>query len=472
MRSSKILITLSILLLLSCNSQHKDEENLQALTHATVYDGKGNQLKNTTVLIKDNRIVDLISDTDKIPENAEIIDLSGKFITPGLVDAHVHFFQTAFFDARPDALNIKDSLPYEETYNYQMQNPERYYEAYLRSGITAVYDVGDFNATFAFAKASEENLYAPHIATAGPLLTPFPEESIGSFNTQEDTVMISLTSPEVGVHHVNRVLKRGATGIKIWSLAPEDTTFMKSLEAVSQEVERQDNQLIVHATTLKQAKAALKLGARLLVHSVEDTLVDQEFISLATENNTFYNPTLTVSRGYFNTYNAVLGDKFKLEDPNNAVDAKTKELLQGAESFKRFISDTLQMRKQMQGFNQRLTLGDSIMARNLKKVYDAGIPIVVGTDAGNPGTVHGISIYNELEAMQDAGIPASELIKMATYNGAQAMRRSADFGSIEKGKIADLIILQEDPGTDINNMRTITHFMRAGNLQPVEKPFD
>ena len=85
------------------------------------------------------------------------------------------------------------------------------------------------------------------------------------------------------------------------------------------------------------------------------------------------------------------------------------------------------------------------MAENLVKVYNAGIKIVVGTDAGNPGTLHGISIYEELEQFQDAGIPPQDIIKMATKNGAIAMERIDDFGTLENGKLADLIVLENDP---------------------------
>jgi len=106
------------------------------------------------------------------------------------------------------------------------------------------------------------------------------------------------------------------------------------------------------------------------------------------------------------------------------------------------------------------------------RVYEAGIPIAVSTDAGNPGTLHGISIYDELEAMQQAGIPPADLIVMATKNGARTMDREGDFGTLEKGKMADLIVLERDPGSDISNMRSITHVMRGGLLRPVDQPFE
>jgi imidazolonepropionase-like amidohydrolase len=109
-----------------------------------------------------------------------------------------------------------------------------------------------------------------------------------------------------------------------------------------------------------------------------------------------------------------------------------------------------------------------LMLANLKKLYDAGISIVVGTDAGNPGTLHGISIFDEMEMMQEAGIPAEDLIVMATKNGAESMRRLNDFGTIERGKLGNLIMMNEDPAEDISNMRSLTHVMIKGNLNEVK----
>lgn len=104
------------------------------------------------------------------------------------------------------------------------------------------------------------------------------------------------------------------------------------------------------------------------------------------------------------------------------------------------------------------------MADNLRRVYAAGTPIVVGTDAGNPLTFHGASIFGELEAMQAAGLSAADIVVMATRNGAQAMGRLKDFGTLEAGKLADLVVLAEDPSVDVRAFRSLTHIMRGGRL--------
>jgi imidazolonepropionase-like amidohydrolase len=243
---------------------------------------------------------------------------------------------------------------------------------------------------------------------------------------------------------------------------------MKRVEATAEEIKRQGNQMIAHATSLHQAKAALRHGTKLLVHSVSDTEIDDEFIELARENRTFYNPTLIVSSGYRIAYQAAAGMKpMEINDPKGCVDEKTRTLIETASQFSdhpRFSQAYLNNLKNFDPDQHRVNPVDAI---NLMKVYESGIPIVVGTDAGNPGTLHGISIFDEMEAMQEVGIPAADIIIMATQNGAKAMKRFDDFGTIEQGKFANIAIMDEDPSEDISNMRSRTHIVIKGKLKKI-----
>ena len=104
------------------------------------------------------------------------------------------------------------------------------------------------------------------------------------------------------------------------------------------------------------------------------------------------------------------------------------------------------------------------MADNLRRVRATGATIVVGTDAGNPLTFHGSSIFSEMEAMQAAGLSAADIVVMATRNGARAMGRPNDFGTLEARKLADLLVLTEDPRVDLRAFRSLTYVMRGGQL--------
>jgi imidazolonepropionase-like amidohydrolase len=459
-----------LLMVASCQEQTSKTPGLTALKGATIFDGNGNRIANGILVVRDGKIEAIGDASLDIPSDAEVKDLSGKFICPGLVDAHVHFSQTGFVDGRPDALDIRDSINYIELQARLQTRPEPYYEAYLRSGVTAVYDVGGFPWSIGLQESAETNLLAPHVAAAGPLLTPTSQEELETFNTPSEKQLLELTSAQFGRNSVKMNTDIGSTGIKIWQINLQDAEFMASLKAVAEESKTRGNKLIVHATTLDQAKAALDLGAKVLVHSVEDRGVDVEFLAQAKQQDVIYIPTLIVLRGYFNTYKAVLNGNFEIQDPNGVVDAHTRALLEGAAGFGRLV-DTTTLRNGLPRIEQYIRYSDSIMALNLLKVFKSGIRIAPGTDAGNPGTLHGISIFDELEAMQRVGIPAADLLVMVTRNGAAAMERSGDLGTLEPGKEADLVVTEKDPAADIGNLRSLTHVMRAGILRPVTQDF-
>lgn len=460
----------SALLLLAPSCTPSDSgRQVTVLQGATLFDGTGVPAVENSVVVVTGREITCVGEEGacSFPSDAEVIDVSGKFITPGLVDAHVHFFQTAFFDSRPDALDLRDTLPYVETVAYQKRNPARYYNAYLCSGITGVYDVGGFPWSVDFQETAEADPTAPHVAAAGPLVTP---STMDLLNTPADKTLVTLDSEETGRRTVKYLSALGATGVKLWQLDADSEEYMNRVEAVADEASQQGMQVIAHATSLSQAKAAVQNGTRLLVHSVSNTDVDPEFLAMAREQGTIYTPTLVVSSGYMLAYRAAAGvAEYPLNDPMGCVDSKTREQLASADRFSdhpRFSEGFLQ---RLRGFDPEADRVSEQDLANLKAVYDAGIPIAVGTDAGNPGTLHGPSIFDEMEAMQSAGIPAEDLIVMATRNGADAMRRLADFGTLEPGKLANLLILDEDPSADIAHMRTRERVMIKGTLVEVDR---
>ncbi|WP_138429827.1 amidohydrolase family protein [Fodinibius saliphilus] len=445
----------------------KEKNNILVLKGATLYNGTGsNAVENSIIVIKNDQIDCVGSDEDcNPPQDATVKDISGKYITPGLIDAHVHFFQTGFFDSRPDAMDLRDTYPMGEVIAYQQQHPQRYYDAYVCSGITGVYDVGGMSWSVPMQISAEKNPQAPHVAAAGPLITPV---SGAPFDLPSDKVLVPLNSKESGIQTVQYLSALGATGIKFWQLDADNEDYMERVEAAAQEIEKQGNKMIAHATTLKQAKAALQNGTKLLVHSVQDREIDQEFIDLAKREGTLYNPTLIVGSGYMLAYRAAAGiAPLTVEDPNGCIDPKTNKLLATASQFSDHPTFTKGFKERLKSFDPDSDRVSSTNMKNLKKVYQAGIPIVVGTDAGNPGTLHGISIYEEMEWMQEAGIPPHDLIVMATKNGAMAMERLDDFGTLEQDKLANLIILEEDPAVDISNMRSISHTMIKGEMKKV-----
>jgi imidazolonepropionase-like amidohydrolase len=200
----------------------------------------------------------------------------------------------------------------------------------------------------------------------------------------------------------------------------------------------------------------------LLVHSVDDQPVDDEFIALARQAGAIYCPTLTVLSGYSQLYAALATSAAPVLDvPAGSVDP---ELLARIAAFDS-VSVSPERRERLAAAVQRSKDRVQTMARNLERVHAAGIPIAMGTDAGNPLTVHGGSVFAEMEAMQRAGMTPDQVLVAATQNAARAMRRESRCGTIEPGKWADLLLVQADPSRDIANMRQLRAIMRLGELR-------
>lgn len=439
------------------------------LDGAHVLDGTGAAVRENSRVVVVGERISCVGDgrSCAAPENARRIDLSGMWILPGLVDSHVHFSQTGWFDGRPDALDFRDLSPYERVESEQKSSPERYYRAYLCSGVTAVFDVGGYPWTWGLRAPSEQNPEAPHVAAAGPLVTHAPRDLL---NLPGERQMLDLSSEEAGRAAVRYLAAFNTDAVKVWFLRVPDGEEAKidaRVLAVGGEAAANRLPLIVHATSLREAKVALRAGARLLVHGVDDAPLDDEFLELARKNGTIYTPTLVVSDGYLRMYEAVKGMAApEIDDPNHCLDADTRDKILGSVDLAKH-SSVRDFDRDLGDYRKRLALSYETKIGNLRRVYEAGLPIAVGTDAGNPGTLHGPSIYSELEAMQEAGISPASLLVMATKNGAQAMGRD-DIGTLEPGKVADLIVLSENPLDDVRALRHVTQVMRAGRIQATE----
>src|SRR5207249_10190238 len=104
----------------------------------------------------------------------------------------------------------------------------------------------------------------------------------------------------------------------------------------------------------------------------------------------------------------------------------------------------------------------AIALQNLRKVWDAGIPVVMGTDAGNIGTLHGPSVFREMEIMTQAGLSPLQVLRSATSNGAKATGMERDIGTLAAGKLADLVILDADPLADVMDLSKIHRVIQDG----------
>src|SRR5437588_114626 len=270
--------------------------------------------RDRTVLITGNRIVRIGPRAGtRVPAGATRIDGKGKWVVPGLVDAHVHFFQSGNLYTRPDVADFNAVVPYVEEVARNKARLPATFKLWLASGVTSVVDIG------------------------GP-----------SWNVEmRGAARKSSPAPAAGVR------------------------------------------LPVHATELEVAKAALRAGADYLVHSVEDAPVDQEFLALAKKNRALYCPTLFVVMGYryalSNTWRPTPAER-RLADP---------QILAAMGDLARIPPEKLPERVAKAMADTASPEPSAVELQNLRTVWDAGIPVAMGTDAGNIGTLHGPSVFRE-----------------------------------------------------------------------------
>ena len=434
----------------------------RALLHATLVDGTGAPpVPDATVVIRGGKI-DCAGAACEVPYGVAKSDLSGLWITPGLVDAHVHFSQTGWADGRPDSIDVRDRYPYEKVEADLAAHPERFFRAQLCSGVTSVFDVGGYPWTLAMVRAHADDPLAPRLAAAGPLLSTVDHW----VNLPAERQFIYLKDEEAARAGVRYLAARGADAVKVWYLVRADLPASASAPAVlaaGAEAKKVNLPLIVHATGLAEAKVALQAGAKLLVHGVWDLPIDDEFLRLAKENGTIYCPTITVVSGYLRMNQAALTKSApKVDDPNGCVDPLT--LAKVAESAR----VTPLPADRGAAMEKRVADTARIGTENLKRVVAAGIPVAMGTDAGNPLTLHGPSVYAEMEAMQAAGMTPMQVVVASTAVAARAMRADKESGTIEKGKDADLLVVAGDPTKDVANLRKVRYVARRGVLRSID----
>jgi len=432
-----------------------------ALVGATLVDGTGGApVRNAVVVIRDGRIACAgPRPRCPVPDDADTVRADGKWITPGLIDTHVHFSQTGWVDGRPDALDLRDSHPYEQVEAELQARPERFFRSYLCSGVTSVFDVGGYPWTLDLQARTARSTTAPRVMAAGSLLSTIdhwlnlPDQRQFVYMADEATVRKAVRAHKVW----------GAAAIKLWYIMPPqppDTARVSALvRAAGDEARKVGLPLIVHATGLWEAKDALRAGARVLVHSVWSAPVDDEFLTLARQAGTIYVPTLTVLDGY----SQIAARRFERDrQPLACVDPATRA--------KALATDTvaLAQRPTEAALRERATRMATSLVQgpaNLKRVFDAGIPVALGTDAGNPLTLHGASVFMELEAMQAAGLAPRDVLVAATRNAARALGGGLDStGTVTAGSVADLLVLDADPLADVRHFREIALVVRRGEV--------
>ena len=397
-----------------------------AFVGGRLIDGTGAPAIEDAVLVStDGRIVAVgPAASTPIPEGAQRVDVSGKTLIPGLINAHGHV---------GDVLGL-------ETGHYDRGNVLRQLDLYARYGVTTVNSLGDDQYEGFEIRNDTNPLYINHarLLVAGPVLAP-------------ETV-------EQAVRAVNGMADQSANFIKIRvddNLGRTAKMAPEIYRAIAQEAERRGVPLAVHTYTLADTKATLAAGADLIAHSVRDEPVDAAFIDAMKAADVCYVPTLTreLSTFVYESEPQFFDDPFFLREADPAVLATLRE----PERQQRMRDNPSAQHYK----NHALPMA----MRNLKALQDAGVKVAMGTDSGPPMRFQGYFEHLEMSMMVEAGLTPMQVLQSATQVAAQCLGLNY-LGTLEPGKWADVLVLDRNPLENIDNTRSLSQVWIAGNPVP------
>ena len=438
-----------------------------ALVGATVINPAGGKvMPNATVVINGEKIENVTMGKQSAAALGKQIDCAGKFILPGYIDTHIHFFQSGDLFTRPDGADLNSVRPYKDEVAWVKSHLNDVFARYLRSGITSVVDVGGPFWNFEVRNLANATAKAPRVAVAGPLISSVSREKLDL----GDPPIVKIDTPDQAREFVRKLAAQKPDLVKIWYIVDKDhpvDSFRPIVRATVEESHARKLRVAVHATELETARAAIEEGADVLVHSVIDKPVDDAFVKLLKDRHTILCPTLVVFERYGRTFSHQLNltpEEQKWGNPEVIRSLDVTKIPQ--DKLPQRIKDALADPK---AALDKINKTYEVALPNLKKLEDAGVTIAAGTDAGNIGTIHGPALFREFQLMKEAGLTPMQILQSATANAAKLFGgdTGARIGKIENGYFADLVILNSKPLDDIAHASDIDSVMKDGVLYPV-----
>src|SRR5213083_1818223 len=289
----------ALLLFIGVVVVHAERISLIGATVINPADGK--VMPNATVVINGNKIERVAMGKQDAATLGKQISCVGKFILPGYIDTHVHFFQSGDLFTRPNAADLNSVRPYKDEVAWVKSHVNDVFSRYLHSGITSVVDVGGPFWNFEVRRAAKPTAKAPRVAVAGPLISSVSREKLDL----GDPPIVKIDTPDQGREFVRKLAEQKPDLVKIWYIVDKDhpvDSFRPIVRATIEESHAHKIRVAVHATELETARAAVEEGADVLVHSVTDKPVDDMFVKLLRDRHVILCPTLVVFERYGRTF--------------------------------------------------------------------------------------------------------------------------------------------------------------------------
>ena len=409
------------------------------IENVTLIDGTGRPpVARASVLIDGERIRLISRHSIDPPANTQRIDGTGKYLIPGLMDLHIHL--QGGVEVTPEGLLAT---------NDNKSKGIRALHSYLYAGVTSVYDAGNV-PDYILALRDEERsgkLLSPRIFATGGIVT-YP----GSHGSNDFSTLVE-SWPEA-VPALDAHIERGPDILKLtfeergWGARPMIPILPVDLmQRIIQYYNDHGIRTTVHTSSEYRARQAIFAGIDTLAHPIIQGPVSDDFARLMGAKKIPMVTTLTIGDNYS-----------RLAEHPEYLDEPLYQAILTNDEIK-----TLKTEKRKEYQERKWTWWMKIMTTiaqdNVRKIHEAGGILVAGTDQTT-----GPALHRELELLADAGIPPSDIIRIATLNGAVFLGKERDLGSIEEGKIADLVLLAADPTTDINHTKQIVQVIKGGQL--------
>jgi len=428
---------LIVFLAIAITSQAQ-KNNLILLKNVNLIDGTGSAPKaGMDILIRDGNIIAIQSGL-KEPA-ARQVDLSGKTIIPSLISAHTHIG------------TLKGNTSNAE--NYTRENILRQLKRYQDYGINTILTMGTdrpliFNG---FTDSTQAGLLpGARLYSAGYGFNT-PEKSPGSWM---NLLLRPNTADEVPAL-MDKLAKVKPTVVKIWvddHGGKADKMKPEIYKALITEAHKREIRVASHLYNLEDARDLTKSGLDIMAHSIRDKEIDADLIQQMKTKGVAYIPTLSLDE-----YAYIYARK-----PEWVEDSFFRASLEPG-VYEMIISKEYQDQVKNSPDYERNKSGFEIALKNVKKIHDAGILVALGTDSGAfPIRAQGFSEHLEMELLVQAGLTPMQAITAATKNSAKVLKIDTNYGTIEKGKKADFIILSESPEKNIKNTRKIEAVWKDG----------
>jgi imidazolonepropionase-like amidohydrolase len=442
-------------------------ERISLVGGTVINPADGKVLPNATVVIDGDEIERVAIGKQDAVSLGKQIECVGKFILPGYIDTHVHFFQSGDLFTRPDGTDLNSVRPYKDEVAWVKGHVNDVFARYLRSGITSVVDVGGPFWNFEVRKTANATAKAPRVAVAGPLISSVSREKLDL----GDPPIVKIDTPDQAREFVRKLAEQKPDLVKIWYIVDKDhpvESFRPIVRATIEESHAHKIRVAVHATELETARAAVEEGADVLVHSVIDHPVDDAFVKLLKDRHTILCPTLVVFERYGRTFSHQLNltpEEKAWGNPEVIATLDVTKIPQ--DKLPERIKNALAKPDEAL---DRIKKTYGVALPNLKKLEDSGVTIAAGTDAGNIGTIHGPALFREFQLMKEAGLTPMQILQCATANAAKLFGgdTGAHIGKLEKGYFADLVILNSNPLDDIAHASDIDMVIKNGVVYPAD----